>query len=169
MPKTPQDLFAFLDGLGIRHQTVEHAPVYTAADEIDWKNVVPGLHCKNLFVENRESRKWLITMPAADRADMNGIGKQLNSGRLSFVKSEHMLGILGVPPGHATPFAMLNDSARNVNIAVDEAIPMAPAINIHPLVNTASTIISGADLMHFFRAFGITPTVIKTAKVNAAA
>src|SRR4051812_40444847 len=29
MPATPDDLFAFLDGLGIPHKTVAHAPLFT--------------------------------------------------------------------------------------------------------------------------------------------
>jgi len=29
MPASPDDLFAYLDSLGITHQTVTHAPVFT--------------------------------------------------------------------------------------------------------------------------------------------
>jgi Ala-tRNA(Pro) deacylase len=165
-PKTAADLFAFLDTLGIAHETLWHPPVFTAHDTIDWGTIDGGLHLKNLFVENKEGRKWLITMPADTRADMNAMGKQLGSGRLSFVKGEQMLPILGVPPGHATPFALLNGSAHVVTAVVDARVPHAPRLNVHPLTNTGSTVISGAGLMHFYAAVGHDVQVIHTTKVE---
>jgi len=165
-PKNPADLFAFLDTLGIAHETLQHPPVFTVHDAIDWGTMDGGLHLKNLFVENKEGRMWLITMPADDRADMNAMGKQLGSGRLSFVKGERMLPILGVPPGSATPFALLNGSAHEVTAAVDARVPNAPRLNVHPLTNTASTVISGADLMRFYAAVGHDVHIIHTAKAE---
>jgi Ala-tRNA(Pro) deacylase len=167
-PKTPDELYAYLDELGIKHETLHHAAVFTAADTIDWKQLDAGLHCKNLFVENKHGEKWLVTMPADDRADMNAIGKQLCGARLSFVKGEHMMPLLGVPPGSATPFAFLNDSARSVRVALDEAVITATRLNVHPLVNTASTVVSGADLIKFLKSLGYTIQVIKAGKVAEA-
>jgi len=164
MPKTPEDLYLYLDNIGIAHETIEHPAVFTAHDVVDWGTMNAGLHCKNLFVENKQGQKWLVTMPADDRADMNAIGKQLCGARLSFVKGENMMPILGVPPGSATPFAFINESARPVGVALDEAVVKADRLNVHPLVNTASTIVSGSDLLKFLRSLNYEPMVIKTSK-----
>ncbi len=43
MPVSPEELFAFLDTLGITHQTVEHEPVYTVNDGAAWRDKVAGL------------------------------------------------------------------------------------------------------------------------------
>ena len=122
---------------------------------------------QNLFVENKEGQQWLITMPAFARADMNAMGKQLGSGRLSFVKGENMLPVLGVTPGSATPMALINPTARNVRVALDEDVATADRMNVHPLINTASTIISGANLIKFLRALNFEPVIIKTTKAEA--
>lgn len=92
---------------------------------------------------------------------MSLIAEQLGSGRLSFVKPDAMLAVLGVPPGHATPFAMLNESARNVQVVLDEQVPAALALNVHPLTNSASTILSGEDLLRFFYALGVQERLIR--------
>lgn len=161
MPATPTELFTLLDSLHIQHQTVEHAPVFTVHDIIDWQAVAPGLHCKNLFVENKNGERWLITMPAFDRADMNSIGKQLGSGRLSFCKPETMVDVLGVTPGSATPLALMNATPATVNVALDNAVVTAHSINVHPLHNAASTILTGPDLLRFIRHLGFSPTLIQ--------
>lgn len=161
-PATPEQLFTLLDTLGIAHQTVTHKPVFTAEDQIDWQSVAPGLHCKNLFVVNKENQRWLVTMPAFDRAGMNAIGKQLGGGRLSFCKPEVMIDVLGVPPGHATPFALMNATPQTVRIALDHRVAAADSINVHPLHNAASTILSGPDLVRFIRHLGFQPVLIDT-------
>lgn len=162
-PTTPEQLFTLLDSLNIKHETVTHRPVFTAHDAIDWQNTVPGLHCKNLFVESKSGACWLVTMPAADRADMNAIGKQLGSGRLSFCKPEKMVQVLGVTPGSATPLALINAAPSTISIALDKQVAEAPRLNVHPLHNAASTILSGPDLVRFIRHLGFQPTLIHTA------
>lgn len=159
---TPPRLFALLDELAIKHQTVEHPPVFTVHDTIDWQAIAPGLHCKNLFVENKNGERWLITMPAFERAEMNAIGKQLNSGRLSFCKPQTMVDVLGVTPGSATPLALMNATPATVKVALDHAVATAPSINVHPLHNAASTIMAGSDLMRFIRHLGFEPALIHT-------
>jgi Ala-tRNA(Pro) deacylase len=152
--KTPSELFEYLDKLGITYNTISHPAVYSADDLVDWKDIAAGLDCKNLFVENKRKEKYLITMPAFARADLSAIADQLQSGRLSFVKAEHMQEFLGVPPGHATPFTFFNDCAKDVQAVLDEELPKASLLNVHPLTNEASTALSGADLVKFLQACG---------------
>ena len=49
MPATPDDLFAFLDRLGISHTTVSHPPLFTVAESQSLPGKIPGGHTKNLF------------------------------------------------------------------------------------------------------------------------
>jgi len=41
------------DRLGIEHTTVEHPPFFTVAEGRPCHNKIPGLHGKNLFIEDR--------------------------------------------------------------------------------------------------------------------
>ena len=54
MPATTVDLFALLDRLGIEHSTVKHPPIFTVEEGRPWHDLIPGLHCKNLFIKDRK-------------------------------------------------------------------------------------------------------------------
>ena len=53
MTASPEDLFAHLDDLSIRHETVHHDPLFTVEEGLDLKASMPGAHTKNLFMQER--------------------------------------------------------------------------------------------------------------------
>ena len=59
VPATPEDLFAFLDSLGIAHSTVTHPPFFTVEEGRPWHDKIPGLHCKNLFIKDKKGASVL--------------------------------------------------------------------------------------------------------------
>ena len=50
-PKTSDELFAYLDSLGISHRTHEHEPVFTVAESQKVKVKLPGGDTKNLLCD----------------------------------------------------------------------------------------------------------------------
>src|SRR5262249_21259222 len=54
MPATPDDLFAFLDRLGIAHTTVSHPPLFTVEQSQALRGTIPGAHTKNLFLKDKK-------------------------------------------------------------------------------------------------------------------
>ncbi|NIR36455.1 MAG: prolyl-tRNA synthetase associated domain-containing protein, partial [Actinobacteria bacterium] len=50
--------------------------------------------------------------------DLARLGSALGAGRLSFASPERLLEHLGVTPGAVTPFAVVNDRAGSVRVAV---------------------------------------------------
>ena len=57
---SPDDLFAYLDSLGIAHRTVTHAPVFTVEESRGLMSRVPGVHSKNLFLRDKKGTLFLI-------------------------------------------------------------------------------------------------------------
>jgi Ala-tRNA(Pro) deacylase len=160
MPATPEQLFAYFDSLGIAHSTVHHPPMFTVADGRAWHNKIPGLHCKNLFMQDRKDRIWLAVLPGDKRANANTLQQRIGSARLSFGKPDLLLEVLGVTPGAVTPFALINDTARRVTVVLDRDMMASQTINFHPLRNDASTTIATADLMKFITALGYAPLIV---------
>ena len=70
MPKTPEDLLAYLDGLGVVSQTVEHPPLHTVEESRALRGQIPGGHTKNLFVKDKKSRLFLLTLGEETRVDL---------------------------------------------------------------------------------------------------
>ncbi len=160
MPATPDDLFAFLDRLGIAHRTVSHPPLFTVAQSQALRGQIEGAHSKNLFLKDKAGSLFLAVMAEEARVDLKALPARLGSGRLSFGSAERLYDALGVEPGSVTPFALLNDKARRVQPVLDAALLAQPVLNFHPLVNTMTTTIAAADVPVFLRATGHEPLIL---------
>ena len=160
MPATPEDLFARFDALGIRTRTVGHEPVFTVEEAKDLRGVLPGGHCKSLFLRNKKGRQWLVVCSEDRRLSMKALGELLGAGRLSFGSPERLMAALGVTPGSVTPFALVNDVERAVTVVLDRDMLAQDPLNYHPLVNDQTTAISPGDLVKFIEACGHTPHIL---------
>jgi Ala-tRNA(Pro) deacylase len=67
---------------------------------------------------------------------------------------------LGVRPGAVTPFAVINDSAREVTMVLDSGLLGEGPVNCHPLVNTMTTALAPEDLLRFLEAEGHPPQML---------
>jgi Ala-tRNA(Pro) deacylase len=161
VPATPDELFAFLDRLGIVHSTVTHPPFFTVEEGRPWHHRIPGLHCKNLFIKDRKGGIWLVVMPADKRADLGRLEKTLGAPRFSFAKPDVLQDVLQLTPGSVTPFGLINDTQHRVKVILDQAMLDSEWVNFHPLHNAASTTLRSADLVRFVHALGYEPVLVR--------
>jgi Ala-tRNA(Pro) deacylase len=161
MPATPDELFALFDQLGIEHSTVSHPPFFTVEEGRPWHDLIPGLHCKNLFIRDRNGGIWLVVLPADKRADLGRLERMLGAPRFSFAKPDVLQEVLQLTPGSVTPFGLINDTKRRVNVVLDQEMLQSEWVNFHPLHNAASTTLRSADLVRFVQALGYEPVVIR--------
>jgi Ala-tRNA(Pro) deacylase len=161
MPASPDELFAYLDSLGIAHKTVTHPPLFTVEDGRTGRGAVPGAHTKNLFVRDKKGTPFLVVALEDAILPLKSLHRVLGaSGRFSFGSAELMRELLGVEPGSVTPFAAINDTAHRVTVALDAAMMTHEVLNFHPLVNTGTTTISRDDLVRFLEATGHKPRIV---------
>jgi Ala-tRNA(Pro) deacylase len=170
MPATSDELFAFLDKLGIAHATVTHPPLFTVEQSRTLRGAIPGGHTKNLFLTDKKGALFLVTALEHAVIDLRSLHRLLDAGgRFSFGSAELMRAALGIEPGAVTPFAAINDSARRVRVVLDAALMRHATVNCHPLVNTMTTSIAGADLVRFLEATGHPPRILPMAEQEAPA
>jgi Ala-tRNA(Pro) deacylase len=164
MPKTPDELLAFLDGLGISVSTVRHPPLFTVAESQSLRGEIAGGHTKNLFLKDKKGAYFLVTVEEEAVVDLKTIHNLIGaSGRVSFGKPDMLMDLLGVAPGAVTVFGAVNDTEGRVKIVLDEGLMREETINAHPLTNEATTSIRRDDLLAFLRATGHEPHVLKAA------
>ncbi|MEL6245583.1 MAG: prolyl-tRNA synthetase associated domain-containing protein [Pseudomonadota bacterium] len=156
MPASPDDLFAYLDRLGIAHATTVHEPLHTVEESRALKASMPGGHTKNLFMTNKDGDIVLIAAHADSQLKLNQLHKHIGTRRLSFASPDLMQEILGVRPGSVTAFALINDTDRRVRFLVDAALLAYDPVNFHPLVNTMTTSISRDGFRTFVESTGRT-------------
>ena len=154
MTASPDDLFAYLDELGIAHATHWHEPTFTVEEGRELKASLPGGHTKNLFLKDKDGAIVLIAAEAHSQLKLNQLHKLIGTKRLSFGPAELMQDLLGVQPGSVTAFALMNDRAGRVRFLVDAALMEHEPVNFHPMTNTGTTAISRADFRKFVEATG---------------
>lgn len=158
--KGEAELYARLEQLKIQTHTVEHEPMFTVEDSIALRGNLSGGHCKSLFLKNKKGAFWLVVMLEDKRLDIRALGDLLVSGRLSFCSPERLWHYLGVIPGSVTPFSVINDGNRSVNVVLDQDMMAFSPLHYHPLRNDKTTAIAPVDLLAFLRAEGYEPQVL---------
>lgn len=160
MHATSNDLFAFLDRLGIAHRTVAHPPLFTVEQSRALRGQIPGGHTKNLFLKDKKGALFLVVASEDAAIDLKTLHRRLGAGRFSFGPAHLLWQKLGVEPGAVTPFGVLNDTDRHVTVILDEPMMSHATLNYHPLINTMTTSIARDDLIKFLRATEHEPQIM---------
>src|SRR5690348_15147022 len=134
MPATPDDLFAFLDRLGIPHKTTSHAPLFTVEQSQALRGTIPGGHTKNLFLKDKRGALFLVVALENALLPLKSLHVPLNAGRFSFGSADLLREVWGVEPGSVSPFGAVNDTDKRVTVVLDEAMLAHETLNYHPLV-----------------------------------
>ena len=168
MPASPEDLLAYLAGLGIETETVEHPPLHTVEDSQALRGDIPGGHTKNLFVKDKKSRLFLLVLEEEASVDLKRVHEKIGAqGRVSFGSADLLEEVWGVRPGAVTPFGAINDTDGRVTVVLEDAMMRHDRLNFHPLVNTRTTGLRSADLVRFLRATGHEPLLVALAEDSA--
>jgi Ala-tRNA(Pro) deacylase len=165
MPKSADELFAFFDELGINVTTITHPPLFTVADSQALRGEIEGGHTKNLFLKDKKDNYFLVTVGEDATVDLKSIHQKIGAAsRVSFGKPEALLELLGVTPGAVTALGVINDAGGKVKMVIDAELMEHPVINVHPLINSATTSIARDDLLLFLRATGHEPAILKVSE-----
>jgi Ala-tRNA(Pro) deacylase len=160
MPATPDELFAFLDRLNIRHSTVRHPPLFTVEQSQALRGQISGAHTKNLFLKDKKGALFLVTALEDAAIELKSLHNRVGAkGRFSFGPAGLLLETLGVEPGSVTPFGIMNDLQQRVTVVLDADFMAHETINAHPLTNTMTTTVSSQDLLKFLRSTGHEPLI----------
>lgn len=90
---------------------------------------------------------YLVILPDEKQANLKQLAEQLNEKRLSFLSEEQLLDLLGVAPGTVTPFALMHDQEKAIQVVIDSAIDQTSTVGFHPNVNTTTLILSFLDFI----------------------
>lgn len=159
LPTDAPTLLARLDALGIAYDLHEHEPVFTVAESARIDAVIPGLHCRNLFLYDKQKRHYLVCVSNDTLIDLKKLAPLIGAGRLSFGSAERLWEHLGVRPGSVCPFSIVNDPDRRVEIFLDKSMMDADLVCFHPMENHLTVGLSPRDLVRFVEACGHVPHI----------
>lgn len=147
-------LRADLSALAIPFAEHEHIAVFTVEQSRAVDADIPGAHTKNLFLKDAGGSFWLVTVPAHARVDLKALPAAIGCKRVSFGKAEDMARLLGITPGAVTPLAAINAAPGSITVVIEQSLAAAKRVNVHPLRNTATLGLAGANLLALLRHWG---------------
>lgn len=148
-------VYEILKDLGIEYICYEHEATPTAEHVAILENEIRGRHCKNLFLKNSKADQLFMLIAPHDKAvDLKKTARLIGSTRLSFAEADKMWTYLKLLPGAVSPFGLIHDTDRVIQVLLDQEILSYDYINFHPNVNTATVSLSVKDFIKFLEASG---------------
>lgn len=148
-----QKIFDLLDSLQIPYTNYEHIPVFTC-DEAKGVDI-PGYRVKSLLLRNKKaSNFYMVVLPEGKKLDTNIIRVTFDDSRLSFVNEEMMMQKIGLKPGSVSPFALINNTDRDIRVVFD-SILKDELVGFHPLQNDNTVVLSMSEMEKFLDNLGV--------------
>jgi len=157
-----KELLQFLEQHHLPYEQIEHPAVFTCAEAELHRPKQPTVSTKNLFLCDKKGRRFFLLVTACEKTmDLARLGEQIGVPRIRFASEENLLRLLGVSRGAVTMMGLANDTGHQVELWVDEAIWGEQLFQSHPLVNTATLLLTKETLLRFFEATGHKPCLVK--------
>lgn len=148
---TEKEFLEFLDSHRFEYRYVAHEAVFTCAEAEQKRPDLPGVSTKNLFLCDKKARRFfLVTTACEKQMDLARLAGQLEVGKLRFASEENLKRLLGVTRGAVTLLGLVNDTGHQVELWVDAQVWGSDIFLCHPLVNTATLVLSKTTLEMFF-------------------
>lgn len=145
------DVYRTLEMLNIPYDKFTHPAMNTIAELNKYNTEGDDIvHCKNLFLRNSKGDKHYLVLTEPDkRANTRRLARQIKSTRLSFASPERLQKYLGLDPGAVSPFGLINDKNKDVEVLIDRDLDTRQRITFHPNINTVSVTISYSDFQRY--------------------
>jgi len=140
----------FLKSNNIRYVLHKHSAVYTCEEAEKYCSHIPGIPGKNLLLKDKKNKRFfLAVLSVKKRMDFKKFGEIVGETHPTFAKAEELWEKLGLDSGAVSPFGLLNDKNKEIEVYVERGIYDAEIVNFHPNENTASLELS-REMFHKF-------------------
>ena len=158
MITSEREFLDFLDANGFAYQRIEHPAVFTCAEAELHRPAVPAVSTKNLFLCDKKGRRFFLAVTSCEKTvKLENLSTRLGVSHLRFGSEENLQRLLGVTRGSVTMMGLVNDARHKVELWIDAEIWKGDYFLAHPLVNTATLVLSKAELERFFALTGHAP------------
>ncbi len=158
MITSEQEFLGFMEANQFAYQRIEHSAVFTCAEADLHHADGDAVSTKNLFLCDKKGRRFFLVVTYCEKTvKLDELTSQLGVSHIRFGSEENLMRLLGVTRGSVTMMGLANDTEHQVELWVDEEIWHGENFLCHPLVNTATLVLSKAELERFFELTGHTP------------
>lgn len=145
-----KNIYHVLADFKISYEKYEHPAVFTVAEAHEQDRNIPGGKTKNLFLRNKKADKYyLVVVESTKRIDLKKLAIELGESKFSFGSPDKLKELLNLKPGSVSPFGLINDHKKILNVVIDNDLLMYEKVGFHPNLNTATLVISVVDFQKF--------------------
>ena len=139
-----------LNKLGINYSSIEHPPIPTIEDALEYWKDLDAVHCKNLFFRNHKGNKhYMVVFEHSKKLAIKDLEQKLKQGKLSFASEKRMIKYLKTIGGSISPFGLINDTENHTFLFLDKNLLEAENISFHPNDNTMTIVVSISDFKKY--------------------
>ena len=151
-----------LNELGIPFQIVEHEPVLTTEQADRFIEGIEGVRTKTMFLTNKKKRNfYLVIIDDAKRLDMDVFKEIVEENRVKMASAETLNDKMMLLPGTVSPFGLLNNRDKDIQVYFDQEIVSEERMCFHPNTNEKTIFVNTKDLFTFLKELGYEPRVIE--------
>ena len=151
-----------LNELGIPFQIVEHEPVLTTEQADRFIVGIEGVRTKTMFLTNKKKRNfYLVIIDDAKRLDMDVFKEIVEENRIKMASAETLNDKMMLLPGTVSPFGLLNNRDKDIQVYFDQEIVSEERMCFHPNTNEKTIFVNTEDLFTFLKVIGYAPHIIK--------
>ncbi|QTJ32739.1 prolyl-tRNA synthetase associated domain-containing protein [Dolosigranulum pigrum] len=145
-----------LHALNIDFQLVEHKPALTTEQTDQFIEGVLGVRTKTMFLTDKKKRRfYLVIMDDAQRLDMDRFQEITGKPKIKLGSEYALQAKMSLPFGVVSPFGLLNNTERDIQISFDQVIMDKDRMSFHPNTNQETIFIATPDLL------GYTPHIVE--------
>ena len=151
-----------LQELGITFDVVEHPPAFTTEQADSYIEGMEGVRTKSMFLTNRKKTQYyLLIMDDKKRLDMDDFKVQVGADRIRMASLESLAEKMNRPAGTVSPFGLLNNEEKDIQVYFDKEIINEERMTFHPNTNEKTIFISTQDLFKFLQDLGYSYQVLE--------
>lgn len=151
-----------LQELGIPFDVVEHPPAFTTEQADSYIEGMEGVRTKSMFLTNRKKTQYyLLIMDDKKRLDMDDFKVQVGADRIRMASLESLAEKMNLPAGTVSPFGLLNNEEKDIQVYFDKEIINEERMTFHPNTNEKTIFISTQDLFKFLQDLGYSYQVLE--------
>lgn len=144
-----------LDELDIGYQIVDHPPALTTEEADQFIEGIPGVRTKTMFLTNKKKTAYfLVIMDDQKHLDMARFKEMIQANKVRMASPESLQEKMSITPGVVSPFGLLFNQNKDIQVYVDQAIINEERMSFHPNTNEKTIFIATDDLFKFLKSIG---------------
>ncbi len=144
-----------LQELGITFDVVEHPPVFTTEQADAFIEGIEGVRTKSMFLTNKKKTQYyLLIMDDQKSLDMDLFKDLVSANRIRMASADSLYEKMQLPPGTVSPFGLLNNPERDIQVYFDRDIVSEYTMTFHPNTNEKTIFVATRDLFKFLTHLG---------------